>query len=178
MDYYADMLNSIYSNSNTRQADMGTGPNQPMMWNDPYMPDDGLSAALKEIQDALKGENEDRMFYTYLIDQAPSDEDKRIIEGIRDDEMKHYKVFGQLYYELTGRAASPEQDTDFEKPASYCDGLRRALLGEQNAVRKYRKILFAMQHRTHINILTEIITDELRHLGLYNFLFAKNGCGA
>jgi len=49
-------------------------------------------------------------------------------------------------------------------------------MGEQGAVEKYRKILFAMKERKHINMMTEIITDELRHLGLYNYLYAKNQC--
>ncbi|MFZ5975449.1 MAG: ferritin family protein [Bacillota bacterium] len=153
-------------------------PNEMPMPVDPYNPDENLSAALMGIQDAVMGETEDQMFYSYLINEAPSDEDKKIIMGIRNDEMKHYKMFRQLYYELTGNTLPESQDTAFEKPASYCEGLKKALLGEQNAVRKYRNILFAMKHRRHINMVTEIITDELRHLGLYNFLYAKNGCSA
>lgn len=34
----------------------------------------------------------------------------------------------------------------------------------------------AMQDRRHINMLAEIITDELRHGNLYNFLYSKNKC--
>ena len=103
-------------------------------------------------------------------------EDRDIITGIRNDEMKHYKLFRQLYYDITGEKLPQAQAMPFEQPASYCDGLRKALLGEQEAVVKYRKILFAMRNRRHINIVTEIITDELRHLGLYNYLYSKNGC--
>ena len=58
----------------------------------------------------------------------------------------------------------------------YCEGIKMAIMGEQNAVRKYRKILYAMQERVEINILTEIITDEIRHGSLYNYLYSKNGC--
>lgn len=64
----------------------------------------------------------------------------------------------------------------FIQPESYCAGLSRALLGEQNAVQRYRKILYAMQDRVHINMMTEIITDEIRHGILYNYLYTKNGC--
>ena len=35
-----------------------------------------------------------------------------------------------------------------------------------------------MQDRRHINMLTEIITDEIRHANLYNLLYSKNGCYA
>ncbi|MDP2891609.1 MAG: ferritin-like domain-containing protein, partial [Bacillota bacterium] len=53
---------------------------------------------------------------------------------------------------------------------------KQALMGEQNAVRKYRQVLFAMTDRRLINMITEIITDEIRHATLYNYLYAKNGC--
>jgi len=99
-----------------------------------------------------------------------------VIGGIRDDEMKHYVLFRQIYQELTGNALPPAAEMPFEKPASYCDGLHKALMGEQSAVTRYRRILYAMKDRRHINMLTEIITDELRHFGLYNYLYAKNRC--
>ena len=135
-----------------------------------------MAEALELIKSAVEGETEDRMFYSYLIDNAANSKDREIIKGIRDDEIKHAKMFRQLYYELTGKVIGPKQDVSFEKPASYCEGLIRALMGEQNAVRKYRKILFAMKERRHINALTEIITDEIRHGSLYNLMVHNNDC--
>lgn len=135
-----------------------------------------VPGALKLIQEAVAGEMEDRMFYQYLIENAPSEEDKEIITGIRDDEIRHFSLFRQVYYLLTGQMLPPPQDVTFERPASYCEGIKRALKGEQNAVRKYRRILYALQDRVQINILTGIITDEIRHGILYNFLYSRNGC--
>ena len=135
-----------------------------------------LPGALKSIQEAITGEAEDRMFYQYLIENAPSEEDKEIIMGIRDDEIRHFSLFRQVYYQLTGQMLPPPQDVTFEKPVSYCEGVKRALKGEQNAVRKYRRILYALQDRVQINILTGIITDEIRHGILYSYLYSKNGC--
>lgn len=135
-----------------------------------------LSGALMLIQQAVAGENEDRLFYTWLIDNAPSDEDKQIISGIRDNEISHFGMFRQIFYDLTGSMVPPIQGEEFTPPANYCEGLKGALMGEQNAVVRYRKILFAMQSRVHINMLTEIITDEIRHGILYNYLYTKNGC--
>lgn len=132
--------------------------------------------ALNLIQQALSGETEDRMFYSWLLENAPSDEDQQIITGIRDNEIGHYELFNQIYYELTGVMPPQAPGEQFIQPESYCAGLANALLGEQNAVQKYRKILYAMQDRVHINMMTEIITDEIRHGILYNYLFAKNGC--
>jgi rubrerythrin len=135
-----------------------------------------LQSALQLIVGAVAGEREDRLFYEYLISTAPSNEDKEIIRGIRDNEIHHFALFRLLYYQLTGQVLPPPKETPFTKPASYCTGLAKALQGEEGAVIRYRKILFALQNRVHINMLTEIITDELRHGTLYSYLYSKNGC--
>jgi len=136
-----------------------------------------LQTALELIKEAVSGETEDRLFYEYLISVAPSEEDKNIIKGIRDDEIKHFGMFREIYREFTGENLPIVTDGKFQKPKSYCEGLRDALLGEQRAVEKYRKILFALRDRRQINKLVEIITDELRHGSLYNYLYSKNKCG-
>lgn len=135
-----------------------------------------LQNALDLIRQALSGEAEDRMFYTWLIEQAPTDEDQQIIAGIRDNEIGHFALFNQLFYDITRMMPQQVQGEQFVPPESYCAGLTQALMGEQNAVQKYRKILYAMQDRVHINMMTEIITDEIRHGILYNYLYAKNSC--
>jgi rubrerythrin len=137
---------------------------------------ENLQNALTLIPQALSGETEDTMFYSWLIDNVPSNEDQQIISGIRDNEIGHYQLFRQLYLELTGTTPQQLPGEQFTQPESYCAGLSKALLGEQNAVQKYRKILYAMQSRVHINMMIEIITDEIRHGILYNYLYAKNGC--
>jgi rubrerythrin len=118
------------------------------------------------------------MTYEWLIANAPSEEDRRIIAGIRDDEMRHYQMFRRLYTELTGQAPPEVMQEPFMPPGSYCEGLQQAVLGEQGAVQRYRQILYAMQSRVHINVVTDILTDELRHGILYNYLYSRNNCQA
>jgi rubrerythrin len=137
-----------------------------------------LAPALKLIEEAVSGENEDRLFYQYLIDKAPTEQDKEIIRGIRENEITHAGLFRQIYSQITGRMLPIPEEKPAEFPASYCEGLQKALLGEEEAVKKYRRILFAMQNRVHINMLTEIITDELRHGTFYAYLLARNNCKA
>ena len=144
-----------------------------------YMFPENLPNALNLMRDAISGEYMDRLFYTYLIENAPNVEEKNIITSIRDNEIKHFDMFHQIFYDITGEmipALEEDNEIQFNPPASYCEGLKQALYGEQNAIQKYRQILFAMQSRVHINMLTEIITDEIRHGSLYNYLYAKNGC--
>ena len=172
----ANVMGQQMENSNVMAGHTGGKPEKGQNLQDDADIQVTLSEALNLIKNAVEGETEDRLFYEYLINNAPSRKDKEIIKGIRDDEIKHAKLFRQLYYEHTGKIIGPDKNVSFEKPASYCDGLIKALMGEQNAVRKYRKILFAMKERSHINTLTEIITDEIRHGSLYNLLIHNNDC--
>jgi rubrerythrin len=153
-----------------------SGNMAPMVDMTPYQYPDNLMSALALIREAVASENEDKQFYEYLISVAPNEEEKKIITGIRDDEIHHFALFRQVYFILTGRTLPEAAEVEFEKPASYCEGLKRALMGEQGAVRKYRRIFFALQDRTLMNILIEIITDEIRHGSLYNYLYSKNSC--
>lgn len=135
-----------------------------------------LDNALSLIQQAISGENEDIYYYNYLIEIAPSEEDKEIITSIRNDEMNHYNIFMQIYYEITRHSAPQRNDEPFNPPLSYCDGLKTALFGENSAIQEYPQILYAMQPRVLINMLTGIIADEIRHGILLNYLYSKNNC--
>lgn len=137
-----------------------------------------LRGAVELIGQALSGETEDRLFYAWLLERTSLAEDREIISGIREDEIGHYALFRRLYTELTGQIPPRPPEESFAPPESYCMGLGRAIKGEQDAVRRYRKILYSLQDRVHINMLLEVITDELRHGILYNYLYTKNGCGA
>lgn len=168
------MMQSGMCPDKMQQDMMNCGMNHDMMQHDKM--DVEMSEALELIQQAVKGETQDRLFYQYLLDNAPAMLDKEIITEIRDNEIKHAKMFRQIYFELTGKTVKPDENVTFEKPKTYCDGLRGALMGETNAVKKYRRILAAMKNRKHINMMVEIITDELRHASLYNLLIHNNGC--
>lgn len=143
---------------------------------DPYTYPENLPGALALIKDAVNGEREDELFYDYLISVAPDEEAKDIITAIRDDERKHNKMFRKIYFDLTGKKISAAEDVQFEKPKSYCDGIKKALKGELGAVQRYRRIIFAMQSRVKMNMMTEIITDEIRHANFYNLLFSMGQC--
>lgn len=139
---------------------------------------ENLENALNLIQEAVAGESEDRAFYTYLAENAPDEEAREIINSIRDNEINHFNLFRRLYFDITGEMLPAAVMQEFAPPENFCDGIKRALMGEQNAVQKYRQILYAMQPRIHINIMVEIITDEIRHGILYNYLYSKYNCNS
>lgn len=140
-----------------------------MMWN---MED--LQRSLELIKEAVSGEREDELFYDYLISVAPNQQEKNIIASIRDDEKKHNMMFRRIYKDLTGMDVEVEEEETFEKPASYVEGIKRALFGELKAVEKYRVIRQGLPNRYYRDMLFEIITDELKHSSLYNYLYTEN----
>lgn len=133
-----------------------------------------LDNSLKLIKEGVIGEKSDELFYNYLISIAPDEEDKEIITSIRDDELKHNRMFRQIYKDYTGQEIGEGENIDFEKTEDYIDGIVKALFGELKAVEKYREIRAGLPTRNSRDMLFEIITDELKHASKYNYLYTKN----
>jgi len=148
-------------------------PAPPVVREDPYNAHMNLETALITIKQAAESEADVRAFYDMMSKAAPSDTERGIIDDMRRDDLKHFRLLRQIYYDITGEKLDTAQSAKAALPESYADGLAAALMGEQQAVATYRKVMFAMRSRRHVNMMTEIITDELRHLGLYNYLFTK-----
>ena len=136
-----------------------------------------LERSLILILEALGDETHDRMFYQYLLQVAPNREQSDIIKSIRDDEIKHFKMFRMIYEEITCEPPIAKQKQDFQEPESYCAGIQEAIFGELGAVETYRKIMFGLRSQRHRDMLFEIISDELKHSVKWNFLYSNNCCG-
>ncbi|KHD37301.1 rubrerythrin [Clostridium acetobutylicum] len=169
-DYDDYSYNDDYDYNDYNYNDLYRTENTPSTITNIYSYPQNLAGAIRLIEESVGGEREDELFYNYLLSVAPNAEAKRIITGIRDDERKHNVMLRRIYTQLTRRTLPQGQDETFQKPSSYIDGIRRSIIGETDAVKRYRTILFALQNRVHINMLTEILSDELRHASLYNML--------
>ena len=133
-----------------------------------------LDQALKLIYNAVQGETEDELFYSYLISIAPTQAEKDIIASIRDDERKHNQMFREIYRFFTGQEIPISENVNFEKPTSYKQGLKDALFGELSAVERYRDIRAGLPTEYHRDMVFEILTDELKHADKYNYLLTLN----
>ena len=52
-----------------------------------------LEEAIKKIKNSITGEKDDEIFYSVLLSQAPTEEDRKVILSIIEDEKKHNKMF-------------------------------------------------------------------------------------
>ena len=139
----------------------------------PMINDEKLQMALDKISKAVQGEREDELFYDYLIKEAPTTNEKTIISSIRDDERRHNRIFRMIYKDFADEELPTGEEEAFEKPKSYLDGIKQALFGELAAVERY-KIIRRMLPDPYKELLFDIITDELRHASMYNYLFTLN----
>lgn len=134
-----------------------------------------LDEAINLIEKSVADEQEDELFYNNLINIAKEEKDKTIIASIRDDEKKHNNILKELYYQFTGNNVSTNNTSTAIPNLNYKDSLEKALFGELDAIKKYRKILSKMPNGDSYTLLMAIMTDEIRHACKYNFLIQKAG---
>ncbi len=132
-----------------------------------------LDKAVEGILNSIKNEKEDEFFYTNLIEMAP-DYAKDIISSIRDDETRHNEILRFVYSNITGEVAKNSDENVQMQEMTYAEGLEKAFFDETAAVKKYRRIMGAMPNTKLHTLLMSIMTDELRHASLYNYLIHKN----
>ena len=129
--------------------------------------------AIELIRKSIGDERNDELFYDRLIEQAPTEKEKSIIQDIRDNEKKHNMILREVYYDFTGQMLQNNMNMmqeNMQNNLSYIENLEKALFGELEAVNKYRKILSAMPQGKCYTLIMSIMTDELRHSAKYNYL--------
>jgi len=129
-----------------------------------------LEDSLVLVRDSIQTENEDEISFSYLISIAPTQEEKNIIATIRDDEIKHYKYFKEIYMFYTGQDISPPPIANVLRPKSYIEGITNAEFSELDLVERYRDIRAGLPDEYYRDMVFEIITDELKHTHKYEYI--------
>ena len=132
-----------------------------------------LDKAVEGLLNSIKNEKKDEFFYTNIIEMAP-DYAKDTISSIRDDETRHNEILRFVYSNITGEVAKNSDENVQIQEMTYAEGLEKAFFDEIAAVKKYRRIMGAMPNTKLHTLLMSIMTDELRHASLYNYLIHKN----
>ncbi len=126
--------------------------------------------ALMLIKEAVNDERADEMTYDYLINAAPTKEEKDIITSIRDDERVHRSLYREIYKTFTGQELRVTDGEEFKKPSSYIEGIKKAVFGELAAMEKYRIIREGLPSRYYRDVVFRILTDEMKHATKYNYI--------
>ena len=130
-----------------------------------------LNQAIDLIRKSVDDEKEDEMFYGILIEQAPTDKEKDIIINLYQTNEDELTYILETPNHGTGQILPADNLTNSSNnQMSYKENLEKALFGELDAIKKYRKIMGTMPSGKSYTLLMSIMTDEIRHANKYNFL--------
>jgi rubrerythrin len=126
---------------------------------------------INDIVKAINGEYSAIACYEVLSKLAPTEEIRKQILEIRNDEIRHYQVFTHMYMMLTGRQPTP---TMIEQCASeYIAGVNAAFKDEQETVDFYNGV----SARAHDPIIREefarAAADEQNHAVWFLYFLIK-----
>ncbi|PEI80541.1 ferritin-like domain-containing protein [Bacillus wiedmannii] len=126
---------------------------------------------IRDIEKAINGEFSAINCYAKLANMAPNVAERNQILEIRNDEIKHFHQFVQIYTNLTGQQPKP-QITE-ECPNTYLQGLEFAIQDEQKTVDFYLKISDEASDAHLKELLRRIAADEQNHAVWFLYYFVK-----
>lgn len=134
----------------------------------------GKDYLVQDISKAINGQYSAIACYTKLAEMAPTEEERKQILEIRQDEIRHYQEFYQIYVAMTGTRPTPQRTETC--PVSYREGLQFALKDEQNTVDFYHNIA-EKAHDAHIKKKFErAAADEQNHAVWFLYYYTKLCC--
>ncbi|ETT86220.1 ferritin-like domain-containing protein [Viridibacillus sp. FSL R5-0477] len=93
---------------------------------------------ITDIAKAIDGEFTAIRCYEVLSKQSPNKEIRDRILEIRSDEMRHFQIFSQIYFSLTGTQYTPKMNVNC--PTNYRSGILHAFKDEQETVDFYHEV--------------------------------------
>lgn len=129
------------------------------MYYDDYYREENVLDLIKE---AMKDERHDRIKYKNMMEMTNNEKIKNQINFAYMDEAKHYKMYQQMYYMLTGKMLDIPAPP-VETYTNLKDAVETSINGELEAVELYRKILSLLPNQKLRDMEFEILTDEQEH---------------
>jgi rubrerythrin len=126
---------------------------------------------ISNIEKAINGEYSAIHCYTKLAELASSEGVRKQILEIRQDEVKHFQQFVQIYGSLTGR--QPEPKVSEKCPNTYLNGLEFALKDEQQTVDFYLEISDEATNQFVKEAFQRAAADEQNHAVWFLYYFVK-----
>ncbi|XZF76287.1 ferritin-like domain-containing protein [Bacillus sp. AL-1R] len=110
--------------------------------------------------------------YAELVSQAPNDATKKVINEIREDDVRHYQAFQQIYRILTGRTYTGSITQVCAK--TFKQGIEGSFIGEQYDSRFYLKIADSTTNQTIKNVFYRAAIEDGIHANWFLYYMIKN----
>lgn len=136
-----------------------------------------INSAIEKIRNLIEGKKGEQEYFERLLLVTP-EEEKEILMLIKEDEKKHDEILRFIYSNLTGETlpvnmADSQNMNSSEEELDYKKEIQQNFMDKVNAIAKYRKIMGAMPNSKMHTLFMAILTDEIRHSALYNYLIHK-----
>jgi len=119
------------------------------------------SVLSNQILKAINGEYAAIHCYGEIIQMAPSQKVREVVTEIRQDEIRHFETFSQMYQQLTG--TQPQIQKQPSCPNSYVDAIKAAFIDEQETVDFYYGIASGTSDSTIQSAFKRAAADEQNH---------------
>ncbi|MBU5308787.1 hypothetical protein KQI18_13550 [Clostridioides mangenotii] len=96
-----------------------------------------------------------------------------ILEQIGNDLVNNSNLLKEIYYQLTGTYAHIDQGYYFVPPRDLFTGIYSAIVKATKYVEQLRVIMFGLPNFYYRDKLFSIISDELNHGTLLNYVYSK-----
>lgn len=116
---------------------------------------------ISDIAKAINGEYSAIICYEQLAKLAPNEEARNQILEIRQDEIRHYQSFSQIYVSLTGKQHTPQITEQCEN--TYTAGLRASFKDEQKTTDFYLDIADKTNDPYIKEVFRRASSDEQNH---------------
>lgn len=128
----------------------------------------------QDILKAINGQYSAIACYAKLAEIAFTGEERKQILEIRNDEIRHYQAFSQIYITLTGTQPTPQISKTC--PSSYVEGLQFAIKDEQETVDFYHETAEKAQDPYICDTFKRAAADEQNHAVWFLYFYTKNCC--
>lgn len=126
---------------------------------------------ISDIEKAINGEYSAINCYAKLANLTSNENERKQILEIRQDEIRHFQQFGQIYVNLTGK--QPQPKITEECPDVYLNGLEFALQDEQRTVDFYLEIADETTNQYIKKVFHRAAADEQNHAVWFLYYFIK-----
>jgi rubrerythrin len=127
---------------------------------------------ISDVEKAVNGEYSAIHCYAKLAAMAKNEEERKRILEIRQDELKHFQHFQQVYMNLTGKQPHPKIVE--ECPNHYLAGLEFAIKDEQKTVDFYHEIADDATDQSIKEVFRRAAADEQNHAVWFLYYFTKH----
>lgn len=114
-----------------------------------------------DLSKAINGEYSAIQCYEKIANLAPTNEIRNQILEIRNDEIRHYNSFSQIFQSLTGTQPKPQILETC--PNNYRDGIHSAFIDEQRTVDLYHEIARQTKDNYIKEQFQQAAADEQNH---------------